>query len=149
MSGHWTWIFQCNPKEWDLRRCLAEQPGLFWKVASHKNEIKLDHTVFMWESGPEAALLARCVVTSKPRLQPADPKYAPYMRDRKYLKEMWRARLRVERVFDDPLTRDELLQHELLANQLPIGGAPAARQGTNFSVHPDAARLLEHLTSDR
>jgi hypothetical protein len=103
----------------------------------------------MWESGPKAALVARCSVTSTPRLQPADLKYAPYLRDPKYREDMWRARLRVERAFASPIPRDELLGHALLANQLPIGGLASARQGTNFSVPPATAELLDRLTRDR
>jgi hypothetical protein len=142
----WSWVFQCNPKEWDLRRCLVEQPGLFWKVSRFKKEIKIGDTVYMWESGPSAALLARCTVTSNPRLQPADPKYAEYMLDPKYLADMWRARLRVEHVLAPPIARDDLLSYPLLEEQLPIGGVPSARQGTNFSLHPAVADALDSLT---
>jgi hypothetical protein len=148
-AAPWTWFFPCNPKHWDLRRCLAEQPGLFWKVSSYKKDIQIGETVYMWESGPKAALLARCSVTSRPRLQPADPKYAPYMRDPKYRQDMWRARLHVEQAFASPIPRDELVEHALLADQLPIGGPASARQGTNFSVPPAAAELLDRLTRDR
>ena len=149
MAAPWTWIFQSTPGDWDLRRCLVEQPGLFWKVSAYKNDINIGDTVFMWESGSDAALLARCSVTSRPRKQPADPKYAPYVRHRKYLEEMVRARLRVDLVLTSPLKRRELIEHAVLADQLPIGGAPGARQGTNFNVHPTAASLLAELAAAR
>jgi hypothetical protein len=119
-----------------------------WKVASYKQDIAIGDTVYMW-GGPNATLLARCSVSSKARLQPADTKYAPHMLHPKYLEDMWHARLRVERTFAMPISRQELLKHPVLASQLPIGGAPSARQGTNFSVHPDAAQLLDRFTRDR
>jgi len=149
MAQPWTWVFQSNPTEWDLVRCLQEQPRLFWKVSHYKKDINPGDTVYMWQSSAQAMLLARCSVTSKPRLQPADPKYATYMKHRKYLEDTWRCRLVVEQVFSEPLDREELLEHPLLAEQLPIGGQAPARQGTNFSVPPDPSRLLAELTRNR
>ena len=149
MAVQWTWIFQSTPGDWDLRRCLLEQPGLFWKVSAYKSDINVGDTVYMWESGADAALLAQCSVTARPRMQPADPKYASYIRHPKYLDEMVRTRLKVEVVLRSPLTRLELMKHALLEKQLRIGGAPGARQGTNFNVHPDAAKLLAELVAAR
>jgi hypothetical protein len=82
-------------------------------------------------------------------MQPADPKYAPYMKDKKHEKDMVRARLKVDVVLDPPLSRDELIHHELLADLLPIGDPAAGRQGTNFSVPPSEAALLADLVAER
>jgi hypothetical protein len=53
MAAPWTWIFQANPDQWDARRCLSEQPGLFWKVAAYRSDINIGDTVYLWESGKQ------------------------------------------------------------------------------------------------
>jgi hypothetical protein len=98
----------------------------------------------------------------------SDPKYAPYIQHRKpldgprpagchrhdglrhlYLEDMVHARLKVDLVLKAPLKRQDLIKHAVLADQLPVGGVPAARQGTNFNVHPTAAVLLKELAAAR
>jgi hypothetical protein len=98
-----------------------------------------------WESGPNAALLAKCRLTSKPTVQLLRPELRPYVQHPKYLGEIKRAGLLVERVIEPELTREMLQAHPLLAELAPIGGPTAARQGTNFSVPPEAADLLDKL----
>jgi hypothetical protein len=73
------------------------------------------------------------------------PELQPYVRHPKYLEEIRRAGLLVERVIQPELTRAMLVKHPLLSQLAPIGGPSAARQGTNFSVPPVAAELLALL----
>lgn len=84
---NWTWIFQAKPGEWDLRGQLAEQPRAQWKVSAFAADMKIGDTVYLWESGPNAALLAKCRLTSKPAVQPLRPELQPYVRHPKYLEE--------------------------------------------------------------
>lgn len=137
----------CPPKvgDWDLRLQLAEQPRAQWKVATFAGEMKIGDVVYLWESGPNAALLARCQLTSKPAVQPLRPELRPYVRNPKYLEEIRRAGLLVECVVQPELPRAELIKHPQFADLPPIGGPAAARQGTNFSVPPAAANLLARL----
>jgi hypothetical protein len=149
VSTNWTWIFQAKPGEWDLRSPLAEQPRAQWKVATFAAKMKIGDTVYLWESGPNAALLARCRLTSKPVVQPLRPELRDYVRHPKYLGEIRRAGHVVEFVIEPELTRQELLEHAAFAALAPIGGPTAARQGTNFSVPPQAAELLDALVGSR
>lgn len=146
MGSTWTWIFQAKPGEWDLRGQLAEQPRAQWKVSAFAADMKIGDTVYLWESGANAALLAKCRLTSKPVVQSLRSELRPYVRHPKYLGEIKRAGLVVERVVAPALTRPMLLAYPELADLAPIGGPPAARQGTNFSVPPQAAALLDRLT---
>ena len=134
MPTNWTRIFQAKPGEWDLRGQLAEQPRAQWKVSAFAAEMKIGDTVYLWESGPNAALLARCRLTSRPTVQPLRVELQPYVRHRKYLGEIKRVGLVVEHVIQPELTRRALIEHAVLAELAPIGGPPAARQGTNFSA---------------
>jgi hypothetical protein len=145
MPPNWTWIFQAKPGEWDLRSQLAEQPRAQWKVSAFAADMKIGDTVYLWESGPNAALLARCRLTSRPAVQPLRPELQPYARHPKYLGEIKRAGLVVEHLIQPELTRTALIEHPVLAELAPIGGPTAARQGTNFSVPPRAAELLDRL----
>jgi hypothetical protein len=145
VTQNWTWIFQAKPGDWDLRGQLAEQTRAQWKVSAYAADMKIGDTVYLWESGRNAALLAKCRLTAKPTVQPLRPELRPYVRHPKYLGEIRRAGLVVEQVIRPELPRALLVEHELLSNLPPIGGRPAARQGTNFSVPPQAAALRDRL----
>ena len=145
VTSNWTWIFQAKPGEWDLRGQLAEQPRAQWKVSAFGADMKIGDTVYLWESGPNAALLARCRLMSKPAVQPLRPELRSYVRHPKYLGEIKRVGLLIEQVIRPELSRTVLVEHAALAELAPIGGPPTARQGTNFSVPPEAAVLLERL----
>lgn len=148
MSTNWTWIFQAKPGEWDLRGQLAEQPRAQWKVSAFAADTKIGDTVYLWESGANAALLARCRLTSRPAVQPLRPDLQQYVRHPKYLGEIKRAGLVVEHVIEPELPRSVLVEHPVLAQLAPIAGPTAARQGTNFSVPPRAAELLDRLARE-
>src|SRR4051794_19662095 len=114
MAKNWTWIFQAKPGEWDLRGQLAEQPRAQWKVSAFAADMKVGDTVYLWESGRDAALLAKCQLPSRPAVRPLRPELRPYVRHPKYLGEIRRAGLTVEQLIEPEMTRGELLEHPLL-----------------------------------
>lgn len=54
------WLFQCNPKRWDLASILETDPVQQdeWSVGQGRNLVSPDDRVFFWQTGPDARLLA-------------------------------------------------------------------------------------------
>ncbi len=48
-----TWIFQANPKFYDIDAALANLKEMSWSVNQYKQSINPGDAVFLWKSGPE------------------------------------------------------------------------------------------------
>lgn len=61
------WIFQGNPKRFDVDDYLARYPELiYWRVPRYKSEIALGDRVFIWRAGSESGVVASGVVVETP-----------------------------------------------------------------------------------
>lgn len=56
------WIFQANPKVFDIDSALAELPELTWTVKSTAEQAALGDKVFLWRSGHEAGIVGTATV---------------------------------------------------------------------------------------
>ena len=124
------WIFQANPKMFDLMSWLSEPDvGVGtrseWYLAQHKDKVRDGDTVLLWMAGGDAGIYASGRLVG-----------APFERDRMdWQTESAPPRTLVmgfdlERVYSKPLLRRDLLHHPVLKN-LSIIRFPNA---TNFSV---------------
>jgi hypothetical protein len=141
------YIFQSNPREWDLPGTLGSLPRFQWRVTRYKRDIKPGDRVYMWEALPTRGILAIATITSRPRIETLDQEMIPFMRDpKKYSEEATLVRLEVDEILRTPMSHEELLNDPLTAKQPPI--CPPY-QGTNFFVPPDRARTLGVLLAAR
>ena len=53
-----SWIFQGNPKIYDLTAAVRALKEETWLVQQHRAEIRVGDRVYLWESGPEAGIVA-------------------------------------------------------------------------------------------
>jgi ribosomal protein S17E len=54
-----TWIFQANPKEYDILNALSDEKlknKIHWYVRHHKKRIKKGHVALIWMSGKESRI---------------------------------------------------------------------------------------------
>jgi len=59
------WIFQFNPKQWDLRNEWDNDTKTeWWRVTAHKDKIKPRDKVILWKTGDESGCYALCEVIS-------------------------------------------------------------------------------------
>ncbi len=58
------WLFQSNPKVFDLRQCLQDNNLRSWTVTAHKDRIKPGDKVIIWETGQNSGCLATATVAS-------------------------------------------------------------------------------------
>jgi MoxR-like ATPase len=137
-----SWIFQANPDIYDLSGALDELSEINWTVRQHADDIHAGDKVFLWESGPNAGVLAKAEVLTEPATLSEDEREKKfYVDEEKFEETSPRVRLRIELVFPDRIRRETLQGHPVLSS-LSILRAP---QGTNFPVTPEQAMALEEL----
>jgi len=139
------WIFQANLDYFDLHGALASLGELTWVVRQYRGRIHKGDTVFLWQSGPEAGIVAVGTVSGEPAEMEQLPGEARFNVDGdRFGGRQLRARVRVDRKLEEPIRRAVLQGHPVL-RQLTILTGP---QGSNFLVTKEQeAALLALLKS--
>jgi len=139
-----SWLFQARPDVFDLRGALASLTDLTWIVRQHRKKIRENDTVYLWESGEDAALLAIARVAAAPAMTPREaPAQAAYYKDPDDAEgEAIRVRLTVERKLDPPLTRKQILAAPEATNEAHLF---STAQNTNVELPPIVVAFLEKL----
>lgn len=73
------WIFQGNPKYYDMISAVAELDVIQWATNQYKNRIKSGDKAYMWMSGPNGGIVAEGIVLCNPEMRPSNPD-DPYLR---------------------------------------------------------------------
>ncbi len=143
------WIFQANPKYFDVRSAVHELEEDTWLVLQHKERIEPGDRVYLWESGPDGGIVGLAEVVDQPSIRAAAEEGAPFVKNLEKIGGMQlRVGLRILEAADPMISRDEIRSHPSLSN-LSISRQP---QGTNFPVTRKEAEVLEdllHPTTDR
>ncbi|WP_051296759.1 AAA family ATPase [Anaeroarcus burkinensis] len=138
-----TWLFQANPKYFDLRGALDKLQVITWDVNQCKKLIRLGEKVFFWESGKEGGILASAMVEEGPAQLKNLPEEAPYEREQKAewadREERLRVRLRINEVFNPYITRTQIMNHPVLKDLEILKFANA----TNYKLKLDQVEAIE------
>jgi hypothetical protein len=137
------WVFQGNPKAYDIIASLKEKALKTWTVSTHKDEIKIGDKVILWASGESSGCYALCTVTSEVTKRKDDDI------ELKYYKEK-RANISIDRVeikLDINLAEKPILKSEII--NVPVfkdfkGGS----QGTNFTATKEQYLKLLEMTEN-
>lgn len=142
-----TWVFQANPNYYDLAAALRRLRIIRWRVAQNRNEIHRGDTIYLWLSGRQGGLLARGTAITEPTLladmeeeQEDDSEFVLVPEDDVDTK-LW-IDIRIDMVFETPLTRQQSLQDSILRS-MDIIRRPFA--GTNFRVTPEESARVRTL----
>jgi hypothetical protein len=119
------WLFQSSPKVFRLRDALRYEALETFAVKTHRDKIKQDDRVILWQSGPEAGCYALATVREAPRKRPVSPVERPY-----FLEEPEEG-LRVPIAIDYNLWYKPITT-ELLPDTPAIKDLNAGLPGTNF-----------------
>jgi 5-methylcytosine-specific restriction enzyme B len=139
-----TWIFQSNPQYYDLPGALAALDRFTWSVRQRAKDMHVGDTVYLWEAGKEAGILAVAIITGEPQIRSADALDRSFYRDNAQIKnDEQRVPLRIERVLAQRLTRADLLDHPQL-NKLQIIQQP---NSTNYEISESDAIEIESLVA--
>ncbi|MCH7558130.1 MAG: EVE domain-containing protein [Planctomycetes bacterium] len=123
------WVFQCNPKDYDVVSALKDNELKFWSVKRHKGSIKKGDKVIFWVIGSNSGCYALCTVESDVYT------HTDNEREMKYYTEKSKNIQydRVELSIDINLANNQVLKEELL-NLPEFADFKGGNQGTNFTA---------------
>ncbi len=137
-----TWIFQANPKIYDIARAIRSLREDTWLVQQHRNDIRPFDRVYLWQSGPDGGIVAVAEVTGEVKEMVLPDHSKPYVLDSKKLGGVQpRTTIRITKVCEPAIARSTIQQNPQLSD-LPILRQP---QGTNFPVTPAQAAIIEGM----
>lgn len=130
-----TWIFQANPKLYDIQASLRKEQYELWGCKQHVEKIKKGDRALIWISGPKAGIYAVGNILTNPSPQPDTPKGMDYWKNKlDGLDRRHRVWIQYEQVLiEHPLLR-EYLRCDPGLWDMKILKQPL---GTNFSVTQD------------
>jgi hypothetical protein len=140
-----TWIFQSNPKRFDIDGYLATNTGeVPWLVTTNKKSINIGDTAYLWRSGEDAGIIAEAEVVAPVQVGPDDPTAWPFWANSTDgSAPAPRTRVRLRKVAN----RREVLRRDWLKEDPQLQSLTIIRQpnGTNYSVTPEHAVRLAAL----
>lgn len=126
------WVFQANPKRFDLLKALRDRSAETWSVNQHRQDIQPGDRIWFRVTGPDAGIYAAGRVTSVPR-----PEVTEFGN--------WQVDVTFESRIEPPLLRAESAGDPVLSAVSALAGL----MGTNLSLPAEADARLEELTQDR
>jgi len=144
-KGKRVWIFQANPKYYDVDSAVRELSEQTWLAAQSTKQIQVGDTAYIWKSGPEAGIIAvGSVMTEPAEMLSADGEDKYNRAPERLAGKKLRVRLRIDKVLSNPIKRAQLKSHPKLSSLTILSFANA----TNFSVRPEQAQALEELIAN-
>jgi MoxR-like ATPase len=134
-----SWIFQGNPKYFQMDAYLESRQEFSWTVNQHATEIKTGDRVYIWRAGENSGIVAVAEATSDVAVQPDD--FSGYWIEApKDNEKRERVRLRLLEL----RTRTTLLRSDLRL-KLPDLRIISSPQGTNFPITPQQDAVIRQL----
>ena len=65
-----SWVFQANPRFFNLPGALQEISEFTWTTRQYRGDIKAGDKTYLWESGPAGGILATAVIETDPAVIP-------------------------------------------------------------------------------
>jgi hypothetical protein len=142
MSEPSCWIFQANPKYYDVIGAVNNLEEITWGVNQYKNHIKSGDKAYIWISGSEGGIVAGGTVMCDPEMREPDAD-DPFNREESVNTEPYLAvYIKIER----KLTSSIVYRKDLLADErtkrLEILTYPGA---TNFRVTKKQDEVIESI----
>lgn len=136
------WIFQGNPSIYDIKNALKAGHLKSWKVAAHKDKIKIGDKAIIWQTGNESGCYAIAEVISEVRFFEQEnyekQYYVKPQEDR--LTERVQIKI-INYLADDPILWSDIKEDPIFKD------FKAGNQGTNFSVTKEEFNRLEEIIS--
>lgn len=135
------WMFQCNPKHYDIVNALNDLDKITWTVNRYKSEIKKGDKAYIWLSGSDGGIVAKGIIMCNPEMIEFDDD--PYnIGDSRDKGPHLAVDIKIEKnLISSIITRKALLDDER-TKKLLILRQPA---GTNFSVTREEETVIESM----
>lgn len=139
------WIFQANPKYFDIAGAVKSLKLRTWGVKKYKNQIFPGDTVYIWQAGPNAAILGVGEALDKPQELPFPEEEKPFItKEGNFKKIDTRVRVKINKVLATPVLKDKVLSDPILSN-LQIIKMP---HGAVFPLSEEEHTAIIRLISD-
>lgn len=131
------WVFQANPKVYDLEEGLNSGLVDNWTVSAHKDKIKVGDKIILWSTGKRAGCYALAEVTEEPHeIEASADDYLWKVEDKNFVK----AGIKVtHNLMKTPILQDRIKSTPGLNN------LKAGSQGTNFSATKQQYEIIRSL----
>ena len=137
-----SWIFQANPKYYDIFSALNSLKEITWLVTRYKNEIHVGDTVYIWQSGNNAGIIAITKVISEPKLTTLEqPELKFILQDKIFKEKKLRVKLKIIKVLSIPIMKNKLKENKVLSKSYIIRSG----MGTNFNLTNSEKNELKKL----
>lgn len=146
------WIFQSSPMQYDLPGALTSLKTFTWLVNQYEHEIHAGDRVFLWETGPQAGVLASGRVTSEPTMMiQGQGEEAFERRPDKFSGPRLRVGIEIEHVLRPRLSRQQISADEVLTSlpNLKFAKRTGPRSGQCRSCLKCVPDGNEHLRAAR
>ena len=135
------WIFQGNPKFYDVVGAVTHCDTITWAVNQAPKQIKKDDRVYVWVSGEDAGIIASGVILCDPQMRKPEID-DPYSRGESLKTEPYLAvDIRIEHRLEQTVARNVLMADER-TKRLGVITYPGA---TNYSVTKLQEEVIESL----
>jgi predicted RNA-binding protein with PUA-like domain len=139
-----SWVFQANPKIYNLKGVLVKGYELNWRVNRYHKDICIGDKGYLWQSGKDAGIYAITEVLTEPAIMEKnkfeqDSGYDP----EKIKKQALRVRIRINHVLKKTIFKRVLKDHDTLANMTVITNPRAA--GSISRILPDQEIAINDL----
>lgn len=138
------WVFQGNPKYYDVIRAIDELDSIVWGVNQNEKKIKAGDKVYIWQSGKEAGIVASGTITTDPAMHKpeAEDPYNISFNDEKDDSEYLAVDIDIERRFTKNIIYRSLLKADKRTNRMEVITYPGA---TNFRVKDTEDTVIESI----
>jgi len=132
------WIFQGNPRRYDLDASVAASRKQWWGTPRYRDQMAVGDRVWLQVVGPkDPGIYYVATIVSETYEHPVQPSDPAHFR--------WRTDIRFDCRIRPPLLRSELLEDVQLGSFRPFRGF----QGSNVPVPPDVAAALAARAAPR
>ncbi len=146
-SPHQIWLFQANPKYFDLVAALSKaKPGeiVDWTVTTHRDEMQAGDIVVLWQSGSQGGICGIAELIDEPYQRKSTPNETE-LKEKPYRKADWWVDLRILTTLATPISRSEAKANPVLQNL----GVLKFSQGTNYPVLPEEWQEIRRLIQQK
>ena len=123
------WIFQGNPKIYNVKEALISNSIKTWTVSSHKDKIKKGDKFILWQTGVDAGCYALGEVASEVRMMKEEDEEMKYYFSPTSQIENSRVRI----IINHNLTENPILWNTIKDDEVFVN-FKGSNQGTNFSA---------------
>ena len=136
------WIFQGNPKYYDVINAVNDLETITWAVNQYTKQIKKDDKAFIWMSGSGGGIIAVGTILCDPKITQPDLE-DPYNRSEKLNKESYLAvDIQIHTKLTDSIVERTLLLADDRTKRMDILTYPGA---TNFRVTKEEDVVIESI----